>query len=159
MLALNAQILGSGHHFSDISAAHGEISALSAIEAEAVIGPDALARTLLKVRHACSPLVRTDDTPTNFACRTAECLLAEAQTIAPVYFAASVIEGSEGDLLIHWDAPSKSVVLICPRDAGVRPSLYKESLEGIKPVSSELARNASAQLLSEALTWVLQPIR
>jgi hypothetical protein len=160
MLALDTPLLGSGHYFSNTGTTSGEIfSALSATETEAVIGPDALARTISKVRRACTPDTRNDDTPTGLACQTAEGLLAEAQTIAPIYFAASVIEGSEGDLLIHWDAPSKSVVLICPKDAAAQASLYKETLAGIKPIRSELARNASAQLLSEALTWVLQPIQ
>ncbi len=117
-----------------------------------------LDQILSQVNELCNPRQQTEDTPTVAACESARRILAEVQRITPITLGATAVEASEGDLLIHWDTPSRSIVLICPKD-GTAPSIYRETLGGTAPTSSHLLRNASAQSLSEALTWVLPPPR
>jgi hypothetical protein len=116
-----------------------------------------LEQILSQVNELCNPQERPGDIPTAAACESARQILAEAQKITPICLDATAVEASEGDLLIHWDTPARSLVLICPRDARA-PSIYTETLEGVRSTSSNLRGNASAQLLSESLAWVLSPL-
>jgi hypothetical protein len=132
---------------------HGEYFAMSQVDnGGAVIGPDALSRTLSDIDR----LVMTGSDSATQAARTkAKLILSEAQLIKPIYLMASAIECSEGDVLIHWDTIIKSVVLIA-NAAGDRSQIYREILNGKSAAYSEIAE-ASPMALSEALTWILQP--
>jgi hypothetical protein len=120
--------------------------------------PDPLDQIFLQIEEVCNPLDRSEDTPALSVCAAAHDILTEADKINRICLDATAIEGSEGDLLIHWDAPAKSVVLICPRN-GRAPSIYKETLDGVRPTTSQLLNDASAISLSEALAWVQSPTR
>ncbi|HUA17341.1 MAG TPA: hypothetical protein VMB25_01270 [Bryobacteraceae bacterium] len=154
LLALNSPVIQQGSYFSHNGAAHGEFLALRSIDGGAVIGPDALSRTLLDIDQL-GKVGLGNEAPTLTALGTAKRLLSEAQVEKPIYAMPSVIEGSEGDLLIHWDTAVKNVVLICPASPGKPPQIYREVLKGRKAVSSQIS-DASPKALSDALTWVLQ---
>jgi hypothetical protein len=114
-----------------------------------------LTQLLVRLSEICNPRVRSEDTPSPYSCSTAQRILNEANTIAPIVLEPTVVESSEGDLLIHWDTSMKGVVLICPRNQS--PSIYKEILDGVRPTSSQLLTDVSANSLSEALAWVQSP--
>ena len=116
-----------------------------------------LNHVLLAIDELCNNGELSEDTPTALACVSAQKILAEAEEIAQIYVDPTTVEASEGDLLIHWDSPAKSMVLICPGD-GSAPSIYTEMLEGVVATTSQLRGSASAQKLSEALTWVMSPV-
>lgn len=118
--------------------------------------PHPLDQILSAINELCRRQ-ETEDIPTARACESARQILLDADRIAHICLDATAVEASEGDLLIHWDAPARSVVLICARD-GHTPSIYTETLEGVRPTGSNLRNNASAQLLSEALAWVSSPL-
>lgn len=117
-----------------------------------------LDQILLRVSEACNPRQRSEDTPTASAWASTRHILIDANKIAPIDLDATVVEASDGDLLIHWDTPARSIVLICSRDEHA-PSIYRETLEGARPTSSQLSNDASASSLSEALAWVQSPNR
>jgi hypothetical protein len=140
------------------SVLHGELFATTHTESGATIGPDALSQTLLQIDELIRSYLRrgSEDTPSETAHSSVKMLLAEAQLENPILTMPSVIEGSEGDLLLHWDATTKSVVLICPATADKTQQIYKEELDGMKAASSEMVE-ATPKTLSEALSWVLRP--
>lgn len=155
MLALNSPVIQQGSYFLPNGAVHGEFLALRSIEGGVIIGPDALSRTLREIDRLRKVELENEDTPTLLAVSAAKQLLSEAHSERPIFAMPSVIEGSEGDLLIHWDTALKNVVLICPASAEKPPQVYREELKGKKAVSSQLL-DASPEALSDALAWVLQ---
>jgi hypothetical protein len=146
----------SGCYMNSSLASHGEIFYLREMENGSFVGPDALSRTLCAIDKLCRGLPPREDTPSRIAHETAKRLLCEAQTIDLICAMPSTIEGSEGDLLIHWDIGSKSIVLVCPGTPGKAPQVYREVLSGNKATHSEMG-DASPETLSAALAWVLQP--
>ncbi len=128
--------------------------ALSAAAAVSDNGPGTLERIFAEIDDLCAQ----QEAPSADACAEARTFLAEVNRISPIPCDASVIEASDGDLLIHWDAAAKSLVLIFSAGGGA-PSLYRESLSGVHPVDSNLHRNVDARELSEALEWVQSPTR
>jgi hypothetical protein len=117
----------------------------------------ALDQILLRVGEICNPREQSDDTPAPSVYASAKDILTEANKISPLLLDATAVEASEGDLLIHWDTPARSVVLICPKN-GSHPSIYRETLDGVRPTSSQLLNDASATSLAEALAWVQSPL-
>ena len=146
----------SGCYSSGSPASYGEIFALREMENGAFVGPDALSRTLCAIDKLCSLIPAREDTPNRLANQRAKELLSEAQTLAPIAMMPSTIEGSDGDLLIHWDTNSKGIVLICPGQVAKGAQIYREVLNGNRAASSEIG-DATPQTLSAALAWVLQP--
>jgi hypothetical protein len=155
MLALNSPVIKTGFYISQNEPGHGELSRLSATENGAVIGPDAVFR-LMKDIDAIHLMPKNDDTPSEIAVGAAKRLICEAQNMRPIFLLASVVECSEGDLLIHWDTAIKNVVLVSPGSSNKPSTIYKETLDGRVAIHSELTK-ASAEELSDALAWVLQP--
>jgi hypothetical protein len=136
----------------------GEILAGLSDSVTAIDSTNPIDQILSQANELCNLQGRSEDIPTSAACESARRILTETQRIAPICLDATAVEASDGDLLIHWDTPSRSVVLICPRD-GRAPSIYTETLEGVRPIASHLRGDVSAQSLSEALAWVLPPTR
>jgi|CZKS01.1.fsa_nt_gi hypothetical protein len=134
---------------------HKELFAASATENGMVISLDALSRTFIEIDRLRQIEPRTE-AASALAVERAKRLLSEAQTIVPIFLVTSTIESSDGDVLLHWDAPSKSVVLVSPAEERNEPQIYRETLEGKKAVHSEIGE-ATAEFLSESLAWVLQP--
>jgi hypothetical protein len=155
MLALNSPVIQQGFYYGGNGSVHGESPAWPALECGAMIGPDSLVRTIREIEKLVAPPPEHEDVPTAVAQENAKRLLAEAQTIRPVYVIPSAVEASEGDLLIHWDTAIKSVVLICPASNAKPAQIYMETLDGRRAVHSEMVE-ASPQSLSEALAWVLR---
>jgi len=116
-----------------------------------VAATSALDQIFLQIDELLQSQTCPDDTPTSFALSTARDTLTDANRLVRIPD-ASVVEASEGDILIHWNTKTRSVVLISPR-SGVYPSIYKETLQGLIPTSSQLITEASPELLSEALAW------
>ena len=153
--ALSSEILSEGCLPSGSAVAAGTFFAYSRAESGAVVGPDALCRTMVDIDRLGREVPVTEDTPAPFARELAKRLLSEAQLLKPIVICAAVVEGSEGDVLIHWNAPSKGVVLICPGTAERPPQVYREVLSGNRTEHSSIGE-ASPETLSAALTWVLQ---
>jgi hypothetical protein len=156
MLALNSPVIQQGFFYASNGSVHGEFRAACAIEGGAVIGPDSLIRTIREIEDLNADESRSGDGPSVVAQESAKRLLCEAQLDRPLYLIPSVVEASEGDLLIHWDTAVKSVVLICPASAGKPAQIYREVLDGKRAVHSEIM-DASPRALSDALAWVLRP--
>jgi hypothetical protein len=135
---------------------HDELFAISETENGAITSLAAVSRTIQDIDDIGTTVQPSEDVPTVLARDVAKRLLSEAQTIAPIYLMPSTIEGSDRDLLIHWETVSKGVVLICPGGENREPQIYKETLEGKRASDSEMTV-ASPEVLSAALAWVLQP--
>jgi hypothetical protein len=155
VLALNSPVIQQGFFYADNGSAHGEFRASRAIERGAVIGPDSLIRTIREIEELNDLGLQHGDAPTAEAQENAKRLLSAAQLDRPIYVIPSVVEASEGDLLIHWDTSIKNVVLICPASTSKPAQIYKEVLDGKRAVHSEIVE-ASPQALSDALAWVLR---
>ncbi len=155
MLELNSPVVRQGFFYAENPSAHGELRTSCAIEGGAVIGPDSLIRTIREIEELNADGLQPGDSPTAAAQENAKRLLSEAQLVRPIYIIPSVVEASEGDLLIHWDTPVKSVVLICPATTAKPAQIYREVLDGKRAVHSEMVE-ASPQTLSDALAWVLR---
>jgi hypothetical protein len=113
-------------------------------------------RTLSQIDSLCEQREPLAEVPTQSACASARLILSGAHQITKIAIEPTAVETSEGDILIHWDLPTRSVVLICP-GTGRTPSIYRETLDGVLPSTSELQADATARSLSEALAWVLPP--
>jgi hypothetical protein len=144
--------LGHRRH-SDISRAASKLLIENYVRRALQNVPRVLDQILLRINEVCNPQERSEDTPTSSVCAEARRIVSEAHKISPINLDVTTVEASEGDLLIHWDTPTKGIVLICPKNGGA-PSLYRETLEGVRPTDSELLSNASSTSLSEALAWV-----
>jgi hypothetical protein len=155
MLALNSPVIQAGFFYAGGGTAHGEFRAACAIEGGPVIGRDSLIRTIREIEELSADQSRSGDGPAAVAQESAKRLLCEAQLDRPIYVVPSVVEASEGDLLIHWDTAVKNVVLICPASAGKPAQIYREMLDGKRAVHSEIM-DASPHALSDALAWVLR---
>jgi hypothetical protein len=152
--SLGCSTQDTGIYFPGDASSHGEYLALSRMEIGGSIGADAISRTLrdIDLLAKCSD---PDDTPTDHAREQAKLLLAEAQTIRPIFLMASTIEASERDVLVHWDTLEKSVVLVAPSVQSKPAQIYTEVLDGKKAITSTIS-DASGSALSTALAWVLQ---
>lgn len=155
MLALNSPVIQQGSFYASRASAHGEFAVLHATESGACIGPDALIRAIKEIDDLSPKGVPSGDAPTQFAQATAKRLLLEAHANRPIYIVPSAVEASDGDLLIHWDAAIRNVVLICPASASKPAQIYTEVLDGKRAIHSEMVE-ASAQTVSDALAWVLR---
>jgi hypothetical protein len=155
MLSLNSQILADGYYSLSCSVARGKIHTEAYLQTGSAIGPEALARTLAQVDELSNVLLRTEDTPTAHARDSVKRMLSAAQTYGPIYLGANTVEGFEGDLLIHWDTLTRSVVLISPAIATKASQVYTETLSGNHPVRSALLKNASPFDLWKSLKWLL----
>lgn len=155
MLALNSPVMQQGFFYAGNSSAHGEFRALCPIEGGVVIGPDSLIRTIREIERLSAQGLQHGDAASAVAQESAKRLLSEAQMDRPIYVIPSAIEASEGDLLIHWDTATKSVVLICPASTTKPAQIYREVLDGRRAIHSEMVE-ASSHSLSSALAWVLR---
>ncbi len=155
MLTLNSPVIQQGFFYGGNGSVYGESPAWPAMEGSAVIGPDSLFRTIREIEKLETAELAHEDMPTTVAQQNAKRLLSEAQMVRPIYVIPSAVEGSEGDLLIHWDTSIKSVVLICPASSAKPAQIYMERLAGRRAVHSEMLE-ASPEALSEALAWVLR---
>ena len=155
MLALNSPVIQQGFFYAGNGSAYGEFRFSSAVEGGAVISPDSLIRTIREIEELNAMGLQNGDAPAVVAQESARRLLSEAQLDRPIFVIPSVVEASEGDLLIHWDTPTKNVVLICPASTAKPAQIYMEVLNGNRAVHSEMVE-ASPQALSEALAWVLR---
>jgi len=156
MLNLNSQILGNGICALVSEAAQGVICTEMGIQSGAVIGPDALTQTLAHIDALSDAFLCTEDTPSAHARDMAKRMLSEAQTYGPVYLGATTVEGFEGDLLLHWDTPTRSIVLICPSSSAKPPQIYSETLSGKHSADSNLLKDASPFDLWKSLEWILK---
>ena len=155
MLALNSPVIQQGFYYGGNGSVHGQTLAWPLIGSSAIIGPDSFVRTIQEIKGLNDLAAQQGEAPTAVAQQTAKTLLAEAQAYRSIYVIPSAVEASEGDVLIHWDTASKSVVLICPASTARPAQIYTEVLEGRRAVHSEMAE-ASARTLSDALAWVLR---
>jgi hypothetical protein len=155
MLALDSPVIAQGSYSAVYPSRHRQF-AISTTESGAIVGTDALFRIVQEIDRLWTGQPANEDTPTRSARDIAIDLLSQAQIRRPFYVMATTVEGSEGDLLIHWDTAFKSVVLICPSSTDKAPQVYQEVLEGKKARHSEI-HDASPTTLSDALAWVLQP--
>lgn len=117
-----------------------------------------LDQILDRISEVCNPQQPSEDTPAAGVYEAVRRILIAANKITPITLEATAVEASEGDLLLHWDTSTKSVVLIVPKNGGAA-SVYRETLDGVTPVTSRLEGNASDAILSEAIAWVSSPIR
>jgi hypothetical protein len=147
----------NGSYSTPAMAIYGELLAVPKTANGAITTLGAVDKTIQDIAAIGALTQPNEDIPTPFAMDTAKQLLQDAQAIAPIYLVPTTIEGSDGDLLIHWDTISKGVVLICPRDGGREPQVYKETLQGNRAASHSEMTLASSENLSAALAWVLQP--
>src|SRR5271169_1015636 len=135
MIALNLDY-ANGSFSPPVIAVHGELLAVSKTENGAIAGLAAVSKTIQEIQNIGAILQPEEDIPTTLATDTAKRLLSEAQTIASIYLMPTTIEGSDGDLLLHWDTASKGIVLVCPGIEGRAPQIYKETLEGKRATHS-----------------------
>lgn len=156
MLQLNTPMVSAGCLSGVAIAKQGVFFSASQVVSGAVIGPHALLEAFREIDNLSNFSLPTEDTPTNFAREKAKRLLSAAQGVKPIILAPAVVEGSDGDLLIHWDTPFKSVVLICPSSDNKAAQIYREELNGKKAAQSRIG-DASGEALAAALSWVLQP--
>lgn len=155
MLALNNPVIDHGSFYVSRASAHGEVAVLHATESGASIAPDALIRAIKEIDDLGAEGVSSGDKPTRLAQTTAKRLLLRAHAKRPIYVVPTAVEASDGDLLIHWDAVIRSVVLICPAFASKPAQIYTEALDGKRAIDSGIGE-ATPQALSDALAWVLR---
>lgn len=156
MLQLNTPGVSAGCFSGVAIAKEGVFFSTSQVVSGAVIGLDALSETFREIDNLSNVSLPAEDTPANFAREKAKQLLSAAQGVKPIILAPAVVEGSDGDLLIHWDTPFKSVVLICPSSDNRAAQIYSEVLNGKRAVQSRIG-DASGEALAAALSWVLRP--
>jgi hypothetical protein len=113
-------------------------------------GPYALSWTIKQLAAAAEG-ESAEDRPTSYALQRAEELLTRLQPKLANSVAPTLIEGFEGDLLLHWEFSGRGVVLTFPAWADRPIRLYVEQLNGGVPVGTSLKIDPELGSIQEAL--------
>jgi len=118
------------------------------------IGPGALFCTAAMIREM-APDQNADDAATDHAREVATRLLEGCAIATPCSISAISIDQFEHDILIRWQLNGKGLILTCPGEPQVEPSLYRERVENNRAVNPEMLRNPTSQDMARSMTWML----
>jgi hypothetical protein len=94
------------------------------------------------------------DFPTVHAMSTARALCADVDRILGETVSFADLEAFDGDLLIHWRSPDRSMTLICPAGPDRKAKLYREELSPGAAVKSDITAEPRASDIARAIRWV-----
>lgn len=116
-------------------------------------GPCAIDHTLERIYEE-SIAEPDEDKPTHFAMDTARELLQNAKRYLLNAISPNVIEGSEGDLILHWEIGGKGAALVFPAWADRPVRLYTEELEHGVPKRRSMVDSPETPHIVAMFRWL-----